>query len=287
MGLIDFFASLFFFVWFTSGIFWAMAAAAFASWARIDFKIAIPAGLVFQWLGFIGLGIYYLVRRTNQNPNKFAAANNYSTASQFAANDPFGGSMADAFATPAPTFGGSGFESNPFASAASYKPKSNSWIKTLAGGFVVFGSIVVIAAFVWSLFLTWFNITTSSRNSQGINALSTGFDFWIFITAGLIIAAIILSIKHPSLIAAVLLAMAGTWWLMLSTASLTARDVFVQSVDNLFQIPNLVTSSSGYTATWAFDVGAAWYVVFFNSIILIVASAWMIAVANRERGKHQ
>jgi hypothetical protein len=100
------------------------------------------------------------------------------------------------------------------------------------------------------------------------------------------VAAIILSIKKPSLIAALLLAMAGTWWLMLATASLTARDVFVQSVDNLFQIPNLLTSSAGYSATWAFDVGEAWYVVFFNSIILIVASAWMIAVANRERGKH-
>lgn len=166
-------------------------------------------------------------------------------------------------------------------------PKSTSWIKTLAGGFVVFGSVVVIAAFTWSLFLTWFNITTSTRGSQGINALSTGFDFWIFITVGVIIAAIIMSLKKASLIAALLLSMVGAWWLMLGTASLTARDVFVQSVDKLFQIPNLITSADGYSATWAFDVGAAWYVVFFNSIILIVASAWMIVVANRERAKAQ
>jgi hypothetical protein len=43
-----------------------------------------------------------------------------------------------------------------------------------------------------------------------------------------------------------------------------------------------VTSTDGYSATWAFDVGAAWYVVFFNSVLLLVASCWMVVVANRE-----
>jgi len=281
MGILEFFGSLFFYVWFTSAIFWAIAASAFASWARLDFKLAIPVGLVFQGAGLIGLGIYYAIKKQSPTQPFGYSAVNTPQANPFAVNDPFGSSNAGAFGSS--PFGSSTTAYDPFAGPTNNRrPGLSGWIKTLPGASVVFGSIAVILAFVWSLFLTWFNITTSDRQSGSINAFSTGFEFWVFITIGLIITSVILCIKKPSLISAVLLALSGSWWLMLSTASLTAREIFVPAVDKLFQIPNLVTSTDGYSATWAFDVGAAWYVVFFNSVLLLVASCWMVAVANRE-----
>ncbi len=290
MAVIDFFGQLFFFVWFTSGIFWATASAAYASFAKINFKIAIPAGAIFQGVGFVGLLIYGFVKKQNQGEaSPFEARQPIST--QFAAatvNDPFGGNSANPFGDSSfgsATFGGQPFSSNnPFELAGQPQAKSStSWINTLPGGFVLYGSLVVSIAFVWSLFLTWFNIITPNRITKGINAFSTGFDFWVFISIGALIAAVILCLKKPSLISAVILSWIGTWWLMLSVASLTARDIFVSAVDALFQIPNLLGSSDGYTQTWAFDIGAAWYVLFLIAIILIVSSAWIIAVSHRNR----
>jgi len=281
MGILEFFGSLFFYVCFTSAIFWAISASAFASWARLDFKLAIPVGLVFQGAGLIGLGVYYAIKKQSPNQPFGYSAVNAPQANPFASTDPFGSSSAGAFGSSA--FGSNTQTFDPFAGPTNNRrPGFNSWIKTLPGGSVVFGSLAVIATFVWSLFLTWFNITTSDGQAGSINAFSTGFEFWVFITIGLIITSVILCIKKPSLISAVLLALSGSWWLMLSTASLTAREIFVPAVDKLFQIPNLVTSTDGYSATWAFDVGAAWYVVFFNSVLLLVASCWMVVIANRE-----
>lgn len=278
MGLLQFFGALFFFVWFTSSIFWGIAGAAVASWTRIDFKIAIPVGAVFQGFGVLGLWVFSLIRQ--QTP-----------AGQFYArpNDPFGAPAADPFAmgvTSSP-FGGSAtansFGSNPFGDNV-FTPaaRNQGWISSIPGRAVVFGTLALMGTFIWSLFLTWFNITMPDRSSGAISAFSTGFEFWVFITIGIMIAAVVLCLKKPSLISSVLLALAGSWWLMLSTASLTARDTFVAAVDHLFNIPNLITSADGYSATWAYDVGTAWYVIFFNALLLLVASIWMLILANRE-----
>jgi hypothetical protein len=281
MGLLQFFGALFFFVWFTSSIFWGIAGAAVASWTRIDFKIAIPVGAVFQGLGVLGLWVYSLIRR--QTP-----------AGQFYArpNDPFGASAGDPFAasSSASPFGSAAtsnaFGENPFGgNAFTLASRNQGWISSLPGRAVVFGSIALIGTFIWSLFLTWFNITMPDRSSGAINAFSTGFEFWVFISIGIMIAAVILCLKKPSLISSVLLALVGSWWLMLSTASLTARDTFVAAVDHLFNIPNLITAADGYSATWAYDVGTAWYLIFFNALLLLVASIWMLIVAHREVSK--
>lgn len=291
MGLIEFFGSLFFFVWFTSAIFWGIAATAFASKYRIDFKLAIPLGAIFQWLGLVILIIFYFVRKENNDQSpKFGQQDRFSAnapgSNPFMASDPFGNSSSNIFDAGISSSANEGvnFANNPFASPTQKRiTRFSGWLNTLPGGFIIYGSIAVIAAFIWSLFLTWFNIVTPGRGADGINAFSTGFEFWVFITIGVIIAALIVALKRPALVSAVLLAMVGSWWLMLSTASLTARDVFVSGVDKLFQIPNLITSTEGYSETWAFDVGSAWYVLFFNSIILLVASCWLIAVAHRDR----
>lgn len=291
MAFIEFFGQLFFFVWFTSGIFWATASAAYASKANLNFKIAIPAGALLQAFGFIGLLIYGFVRKQNQSESSYLGST--QTVNQFASSsmigsDPFGGGSTNPFGDTtvgSATFGSQAYSSgNPFEVSSQPKGKSpGSWINTLPGGFVLYGSLVVTIAFVWSLFLTWFNIVTPNRISKGINAFSTGFDFWVFISIGALIAAVALCLKKPSLISAVILSWIGTWWLMLSVASLTARDIFVSAVDTLFQIPNLLGSTDGYTQTWAFDIGAAWYVLFLIAIILIVSSVWIIAVAHRGR----
>jgi hypothetical protein len=82
----------------------------------------------------------------------------------------------------------------------------------------------------------------------------------------------------------VVIAWMATWWLLLSMASLTARSIFVPAIDLLFQIPNLIVKEAGgdsdIFSAFAFDVGAAWYVVFVNSLLLIGASSWLIAQAH-------
>lgn len=290
MAFIDFFGQLFFFVWFTSGIFWATTSAAYATNEKINLRVAIPAGALFQGLGFVGLLIYSFVRKQNQ-AQASSFATNQTDSDRFAAattSDPFGGNAPNPFGDS--TFGSASFGgqsssfNNPFELAGQTQAKSSTtWINTLPGGFVLYGSLVVTIAFIWSLFLTWFNIVTPNRISKGINAFSTGFDFWVFISIAALIAAVILCFKKPSLISSVILSWIGTWWLMLSVASLTARDIFVSAVDTLFQIPNLLGSTDGYTQTWAFDIGAAWYVLFLIAVILIVSSVWIMAIAHRDR----
>ncbi len=290
MGIIDFFGQLFFFVWFTSAIFWAASTAAFASWARIDLRIAIPAGALFQWIGFLAILITYFVKKQGQAPaenyssvgSEFGYSTTDSSAGGFGQSNPFNVAGPSSFS--ADPFGSAPYDSTAFGSAFIAEPVSAPlWSKSKAGAAVVYGSVAVIVAFVAALFMTWFNIITPARITKGINAFSTGFDFWIFISIGVLIGGIILCLKRPSRIAAVLFAWVGTWWLMLATASLTARDVFVGAVDALFQIPNLLGSTDGFTQTWAFDVGAAWYVIFINAALLIGASAWVISVSHKNR----
>jgi hypothetical protein len=166
-------------------------------------------------------------------------------------------------------------------------PDSKYWITKIPGLIIFLGVALVAVALVLSLFMTWFNVVSERNEFLEINAMSTGLDFWIFVSLAVIIGTILLSLKGPSIVAAVLLAWAGSWWLMLSMASLTARDVFVPAVDKLFQIPNLVieanTRDGSISTAYAFDVGVAWYVIFACALILVSSSAWLLNLAHSDK----
>lgn len=284
MAIFDFIGQLSFYVWFCTAIFWAIVNVAFASWARQDIRIWGPIGGAFPIIGFIALIIYHFASKANNKQVKVASGSAYdefsSTGSKSFSNsfsfspDPFGAGSGE-YAS-APAF--QGFE-------LEHKDDSGKvWIFRHPGIWFFAATIIIGTAFMVSLFLTWFTTIDEQRTFMEINAFSTGLDFWIFVSIASLIAAILLSLKGASRIGAIVIAWMATWWLLLSMASLTARDVFVPAIDLLFQIPNLIVKDSGadsdiYSA-FAFDVGAAWYVVFVNSLLLIGASSWLISQAH-------
>ena len=260
MGLAQFISGLFFFAWLASSIFWAFAAAAYSSWARIDSRAAIPIGAIFQGFGLIGLLIYRSVRKANSTPNAFTMAlepdsfNNSQDASTY---DFFGDGQT--------------------------KPPRNTWLTQKPGVYFFAAALTLIATFTISLFLTWFNIADPT-NGAGIelNAFSTGLEFWVFLTVLALVFAILVSIKKPSRIAAVILASFASWWLMLSMASLLARGTFLKSVSDLFQIPALLVYREGFEYTFAFDVGVAWYLILASAIGSYVISGLLIYWRHQE-----
>lgn len=294
MDVLGFIWQLAFYVWLASAIFWGITGAAFTSWANIDVRLGATLGALFQWLALFGLWLYFMANRENKKANSFSGG--VSTGewmNQWEVNPKAGTSLpqgVDPFALPGNSI--NGFQSNeifatsnPFDSVMSKRDKSSKWITNKPGIFILYASLVVFLAFLWSLFLTMFNILSDRNEVMGINAISTGLDFWIFISDGVIIGSIVLLISRPSRIAALLLAWIGSWWLMLATASLTARDIFVQGIDRIFQIPNLLirsTNEFGQSSTaWAFDVGVAWFVIFFNALVLLVASIIILRDAHK------
>lgn len=142
-------------------------------------------------------------------------------------------------------------------------------------------TIVFALALTGSLFLTWFYTVDPVNGVMGIQAFSTGFEFWAFVTVLVMVSALLMNIKKPSRIGAILLAWFGSWWLLLSVASLTARDVFIASVSKFYQIPNLVVtfSDNQFDSMHAFQVGEAWYVVLLTSLALLAGSILIIRKA--------
>lgn len=288
MGFIQFFGALFFFVWVASTVFWGFAGAVYATQRGVSMRIALPVAAVFHWLGLLGLWLFDLVKRQNEQASVHFPSSrggedlqswNLQGQSVGRASDPFGPDASGSLGPqPAGYVQPVGYG---FGGVGGY-PSGRLWIKSPLGTTAFICGIGVVVAFVVSLFLTWFNVITPERQQASISGFSTGFDFWVFISIGLVLVAVGLSVKHPSLVSAVLFALVGSWWLQLSMASLTARDVFVPAVDKLFQIPNLMTNVTGYSQTWAYDVGSAWYLVFLNSVILFGVSA-LIIYSSRKR----
>jgi hypothetical protein len=163
------------------------------------------------------------------------------------------------------------------------KPK---YIKTTAGSVQLWSSVGLIPILIGSLFMDWFFVAGVDGSNFGLKAFSTGFDFWIILTIVGIGGSILLSIKNPSRWGAVILAWFGSWWFLLSTASLTAREVFVEGVSLVYQIPELLQKYDipliGSIKTYAFDVGAAWYVILCCSILMVAGSIAILVKADRE-----
>lgn len=284
MAIFEFIGQLAFYVWFCTAVFWAIVNVAFASWAKEDMRIWGPVGGVFPILGFITLLIYHYASKANKEqgpqtpPGAYdefstSGAKTFSDSFSFSP-DPFGAGSGEYATTPA----FQGFEANYVDDSG--KP----WIFRQPGIWFFVASILIGVAFVVSLFLTWFTTIDEQRVFMEINAFSTGLDFWVFVSVATVIGSTLFSAKGPSRVGAVVIAWMATWWLLLSMASLTARSVFVPAIDLLFQIPNLIVKDSGagsdVFSAFAFDVGAAWYVVFVNSLLLIGASSWLISQAH-------
>lgn len=144
-------------------------------------------------------------------------------------------------------------------------------------------SIFFSLALIGSLFLTWFYTVDPVNGIMGLNSFSTGFEFWAFLTVIAMVVSLVMNLKRPSRIGAVILAWFGSWWLMLAVASLVARNSFILAASNFYQIPNLVitTADTNYAGIRAFQVGEAWYVVLFTSIAILVGSVLIIREANR------
>ena len=284
MAIFEFIAQLSLYVWFCTAIFWAMVNIAFASWAKQDLRIWGPIGGVLPIIGFIALVIFHFANKANKEDTPQESAGAYAEFSQTGSKnftdsfsfspDPFGAGSGEYASTPA----FQGFETN------FQDDSSKPWIFRHPGVWFFLASILISIAFLVSLFLTWFTTIDEQRSFMDINAFSTGLDFWIFVSVAGVITATLLSLKGPSRIGAVVIAWMATWWLLLSMASLTARSIFVPAIDLLFQIPNLIVKEAGgdsdIFSAFAFDVGAAWYVVFVNSLLLIGASSWLIAQAH-------
>lgn len=284
MAIFDFIGELAFYVWFCTAIFWAIVNLAFASWAKQDLRIWGPIGGAFPIIGFIALVIYHFASKANKDQVKVPTAGAYDEFSSSGAK-----SFSDSFSfSPDPFGAGSGeYATTPVFQGFDVETKDDSskpWIFRQPGIWFFVGSILISVAFVVSLFLTWFTTIDEQRVFMEINAFSTGLDFWVFVSVAGVIASILLSLKGASRIGAVVIAWMATWWLLLSMASLTARSVFVPAIDLLFQIPNLIVKESGgdsdVFAAFAFDVGAAWYIVFVNSLLLIGLSSWLISQAH-------
>jgi hypothetical protein len=284
VAIFEFIGQLAFYVWFCTAIFWAIVNVAFASWGKQDVRIWGPIGGVFPIVGFIALVIYHFASKANKKQASVASGNAYDEFSSSGSK-----SFSDSFSfSPDPFGAGSGeYASAPAFQGFDLEYKDDSkknWVFTHPGIWFFAGSVIISIAFVLSLFLTWFTTIDEQRAFMEINAFSTGLDFWIFVTVAGVIASVLLSLKGASRIGAVIIAWMATWWLLLSMASLTARDVFIPAIDLLFQIPNLIVKESGgdsdIFSAFAFDVGAAWYVVFVNSLLLIAASSWLISQAH-------
>lgn len=159
-------------------------------------------------------------------------------------------------------------------------PKWSSTSKwKLQLGLTIFFSLALIG----SLFLTWFYTVDSVNGVMGLNSFSTGFEFWAFLTVIAMVVSLLMNLNRPSRIGAVFLAWFGSWWLLLSVASLTARNSFILAASHFYQIPNLVltTADSNYEGIRAFQVGEAWYVVLFTSLAMLVGSVLIIREANK------
>lgn len=163
------------------------------------------------------------------------------------------------------------------------KPK---YIKTTAGRVQLWSSLGLIPILVGSLFMDWFFVAGVDGSNFGLKAFSTGFDFWIILTIVGIGGSLLLSIKNPSRWGAVVLAWFGSWWLLLASASLTAREVFIQGVSLVYQIPELLQKYDiplvGSIKTYAFDVGSAWYVILCSAILMIAGAIAILIRADNE-----
>lgn len=282
MELLAFLWKLSFYAWFSGAIFFGILGAALAVRLKLNVKIAIALGFVFQFLGIIALVVTYLVSKEKDKPRlvKGEAHSNLDWAG--AAPSSFGASGIDS----GYDFG-SGTNSDFTAYDMGYETSaSKNWVTKFPGLLIFVGVISVGVSLAVSMFLTWFNVVSDQNEVMGITAVSTGLDFWIFISIAVLIASVLLSLKGPSLVASVLLAWVGSWWLMLSMASLTARATFVPAIDSLFQIPNLVieaqTRDGLMSSAYAFDIGPAWYLVFVTALLLLAGSSWLVTLANEK-----
>lgn len=280
MELFSFFWQLSFFTWFSGAVFFGLAATALSIWLGLGIRLSIILGLVFQWLGILALVVIHLVKTSNRKP--ISPQENHQDDWAMPSN---------AGANGIDSAGSMFSERTPYEFVSYDKSYDDSgrryWITKIPGLIIFLGVVLVAVALVLSLFMTWFNVVSERNEFLEINAMSTGLDFWIFVSLAVIIGSILLSVKGPSIVAAVLLAWVGSWWLMLSMASLTARDVFVPAVDKLFQIPNLVieanTRDGSISTAYAFDVGVAWYVIFACALLLVSSSAWLLNLAHSDK----
>ena len=284
MAILDFIGQLAFYVWFCTAIFWTIVNVSFASWGKQDVRIWGPIGGVFPIIGLIALVIYHFASKANKKQLNFASGSAYDEFSSSGSK-----SFSDSFSFSPDPFGtGSGEYASPPAfqgfDLESKDESGKAWIFRHPGIWFFVGTVIIGIAFLVSLFLTWFTTIDEQRVFMDITAFSTGLDFWVFVSVASLVAANLLSLRAPSRNGAVVIAWMATWWLLLSMASLTARNVFVPAIDLLFQIPNLIVKESGGDSdifwAFAFDVGAAWYVVFVNSLLLLGSSAWLISQAH-------
>lgn len=156
----------------------------------------------------------------------------------------------------------------------------------MPGAFILYGASALVISFLFSFFLTWFNVVGENNEFVAVNALSTGLDFWVFVSIAALLGVVALCIKGPSRWAATLLGWIGSVWMMLSMASLTSREAFLRGVEKVFQIPNLLITTgdleSGISDAFVYEIGTAWYVLFINSALLLAGAVMLLVVSNRK-----
>lgn len=135
-----------------------------------------------------------------------------------------------------------------------------------------------------SLFLTWFFTIDVMKGFTPINAFSTGFEFWVFVTVLVLLGSVAMSIIRPSRIAMVVTAWFGSWWLLLSVAAMTSRDTFIPAVAKFYDLPDLVFANNifDFAGVRAHEIGEAWYAIALASLLILGGSITMI----REAGKY-
>jgi hypothetical protein len=165
-----------------------------------------------------------------------------------------------------------------------YQPTKSEYLKTTAGKVQLWSSAALVPVLIGAMFMDWFFISGLDGSTYGIKAFSTGFDFWVIMTILAVILSVGFSYRSPSRWGALLLAWFGTWWFLLASASLTSRDVFVEGVSLLYQLPDLLQNIDipfiGSIQTYAFEVGAAWYVILASSILMISGSIAVLLKAD-------
>ena len=134
-----------------------------------------------------------------------------------------------------------------------------------------------------SLFMTWFYTISPLQGVLKVTAFSTGFEFWVFFTLITLATSVALSISKPSRIGAVAVAWFGSWWFLLSVAAITSRDTFIPAVSKFYDIPNLIFTDTifNFGLVRAHDLGEAWYVLFFASLLMLSGSVFVLREANR------
>lgn len=241
-----------------SALFWSAVGYAWTAKTCQVWWWGVLAGALLHGLGVLILVIVHFGRRASIANRRVSAVEpeDVFADSAFEGNDPFGAAE--------------WLDDQP-AQHGKFPRASDSGLTS------VIAPVIIMVAAVAALALPFYYLLSGGSETP-VYAFGTSLDFWIFFSAVLLGLGAALSQFGRPLVASILFAWVGAWWLQLSVAALLDREAFLAASMAVYQLPDLYVTgydeNGQFVSAYANQAGQAWYLMLAIGLASWGLSLW-------------